>query len=58
MIDPLTTAETARAALKLFQQHVGQGLTCAAFDVRPGRANDNSVDVVLHGPIIGLTVRF
>ena len=30
VIDPLTTAETARAALKLFQQHVGKGLPVTA----------------------------
>ncbi|MBL6616054.1 MAG: MBL fold metallo-hydrolase [Reyranella sp.] len=30
VIDPLTAAETARAALKLFQQHVGQGLKVTA----------------------------
>ena len=30
VIDPLTTAETARAALRLFQQHVGKGLPITA----------------------------
>ena len=30
VIDPLTTTETARAALKLFQQHVGKGLPVTA----------------------------
>ena len=30
VIDPLTTAETARAAVQLFQQHVGQGLPITA----------------------------
>ena len=29
-IDPMTAAETARAALKLFQEHVGQGLPITA----------------------------
>jgi alkyl sulfatase BDS1-like metallo-beta-lactamase superfamily hydrolase len=30
VIDPLTVAETARAAVKLFQQHVGKGLPITA----------------------------
>jgi alkyl sulfatase BDS1-like metallo-beta-lactamase superfamily hydrolase len=30
VFDPVTTAETARAALKLFQQHVGKGLPVTA----------------------------
>ena len=30
VIDPLTTAETARAALKLFQKHIGKGLPVTA----------------------------
>ena len=30
VIDPLLTAETARAALKLFQEHVGEGLPITA----------------------------
>ncbi len=30
VIDPLTATETARAALKLFQEHVGQGLPVTA----------------------------
>src|SRR5512139_1718476 len=30
VIDPLTAAETSRAALKLFQQHVGKGLPVTA----------------------------
>jgi len=30
VIDPLTAAETARAAVKLFQQHVGKGLPITA----------------------------
>jgi alkyl sulfatase BDS1-like metallo-beta-lactamase superfamily hydrolase len=30
VIDPLTTAETARAAVELFQQHVGKGLPITA----------------------------
>jgi alkyl sulfatase BDS1-like metallo-beta-lactamase superfamily hydrolase len=30
VIDPLTVAETARAALKLFQEHVGKGLPVTA----------------------------
>ncbi len=30
VIDPLTAAETARAAVKLFQQHVGRGLPITA----------------------------